>query len=153
LIIETDAFQQPSGIWVDRNPGSDLPENLGLLEYGCIETSRPERERSGQTSDTAADNCDAKRAKHYSQTLAVNRNHGPCDAAERLRFIRGNAWPMRQKELARPAMTCRRTIRYQPNTTTDEPSMTLLMAAASSQSLGPSIRKHRAQSPGISSCL
>src|SRR6266478_1998 len=63
LVIETDAFQQPSGVWVDRDPGSDLPENLGLLEYGCIETSCPKRERSGQTSDTAADNCNAKRTR------------------------------------------------------------------------------------------
>jgi hypothetical protein len=47
LVIETDAFQQPSGVWMDRDPGSDLPENLGLLEYDCIEASRPKRERSG----------------------------------------------------------------------------------------------------------
>src|SRR5258705_5866002 len=104
LIIETDAFQQPSGIWVDRDPGSDLPENLGLLEHRYIETSRPKCERCSQTSDTATDDCNAKRVRHYSKTLAVNRNHGPCDAAERLRFIRGNIWPMRQEELIRPAM-------------------------------------------------
>src|SRR6266478_5537384 len=68
---------------MDRDPGSDLPENLGLLEYGCIETSRPKRERSGQTSDTTADNDDVKRTRHYSQTLAVNRNHEPGDVTER----------------------------------------------------------------------
>ena len=45
LISQTDALQQPSGIWVDRDPGSDLPENPGLLEYDCIETSRPKRDR------------------------------------------------------------------------------------------------------------
>src|SRR5258705_13900152 len=69
LVIEADAFQQPSGIWVNRDPGSDLPENLGLLEYGYVETFRPKRERCGQPSDTAADDCDAKRTKHFSQTL------------------------------------------------------------------------------------
>jgi hypothetical protein len=69
LISQTDALQQPSGIWVDRDPGSDLPENPGLLEYGCIETSRPKCERSGETSDAAADNCDAKRTRHFLQTF------------------------------------------------------------------------------------
>jgi len=74
LIIKTDAFQQSSGIWVDRDPGSDLPENLGLLEHGYIETSRPKCERCSQTSDTAADDCNAKPARHYSKTLAVNQS-------------------------------------------------------------------------------
>src|SRR5260370_13679640 len=109
---------------MDRDPGLDQQENLGLLEIGWIETSRPKRERSGQTSDTAADNYDAKRTRHCSHTLAVNRNHGPGDVAERLRLIRGNTWPMRLEELVRPAMACPRTIRCQPNTSTDEPCMT-----------------------------
>src|SRR6267143_325883 len=86
LVIETDAFQQPSGVWMDRDPGSDLPENLGLLEYGRVETSRPKRERGGQTSDTAADDCNAKRASHLFQTLAVSRNRGPHEVTERLRL-------------------------------------------------------------------
>src|SRR5258705_8701930 len=76
LIVEADAFQQPSSVRINRDPGSDLPENLGLLEYSCIEASRPKRERSGQTSDTAADNCNAKRTRHFSHTLAVSRNRG-----------------------------------------------------------------------------
>ena len=76
LIVETDSFQQPSSVWMNRDPGSDLPENLGLLEYSCIEASRPKRERSGQTSDTAADDCNAKRTRHFFQTLAVSRNRG-----------------------------------------------------------------------------
>ena len=105
LLVEPDAFQQPGRIWVDRDPGSNLPHDLGLLEDTCMETSRPKRDRSSQASDTTADNCNAKRTRHYSKTLAVNRNHGPCDVAERLRFIRGNTWPMRQEELVRPAMT------------------------------------------------
>jgi hypothetical protein len=64
LIIETDAFQQSSRVWMDRDPGPDFPENRGLLEYGCIKTSRPKRERSSQTSYTAADDYDAKRTRH-----------------------------------------------------------------------------------------
>src|ERR1700686_4338601 len=71
LVIKTDAFQQPSGIWVDRNPGADLPENLGLFEHGHIETPCPKCERSSQTSDTAADDCNAKRTRHFLQTFSV----------------------------------------------------------------------------------
>jgi hypothetical protein len=77
LVIETDAFQQASGVWVDRDSGSDLPQDLCLLEDAHIETSRPKRERSGQTSDSTADDCNAKRTGHFTQTFAVNRKHGP----------------------------------------------------------------------------
>jgi hypothetical protein len=108
LVIETDAFQQPSGVWVDRDPGSDLPENLGLLEYGCIETSCPKRERGGQTSDTAADDCDAKRTRHFSQTLAVSRNHGTMRSCQAVAVIRGNTWPMRQEEIRQEEWSGRR---------------------------------------------
>src|ERR1700722_11213824 len=66
LIIETNPIQQPGSVWMDRDSRSDFPENFGLLEYLCIETSRPKRKRSSQASDPAADNCDAKRARHYS---------------------------------------------------------------------------------------
>src|SRR5258708_34578979 len=56
---------------MDRNPGSDLPENLGLLEHVYIETSHPKCERCRQTSDTAADDCNAKRTRHFLQTFSV----------------------------------------------------------------------------------
>src|SRR5882757_9791654 len=59
---------------MERDPGSDLPQDLGLLEHGYIETSRPKRERSSQTSDTAADDCNAKRTRHFVQTFVLNRN-------------------------------------------------------------------------------
>jgi hypothetical protein len=71
LIVETDAFQQPGGIWMDRDSSSDLPEHLGLLEHGYIESPRPKRERGSQTSDTAADDCNANRTRHFSQTFSV----------------------------------------------------------------------------------
>jgi hypothetical protein len=45
---------------VDRDPGPDLPQDFGLLENGHIEASRPKRKRGGQTSDAAADYCNAK---------------------------------------------------------------------------------------------
>ena len=80
LVIETDALQQASGIWVDRDSGSNLPDDLGLLEYGCIETSCPKRERSSQTSDSTAYDCNAKRTGHFTHTFAVNRKQGPCEA-------------------------------------------------------------------------
>src|SRR6267154_2695715 len=76
LIIETDALQQPSGIWVDRDPSSDLPDDLGLLEHGYIQASRPKRDRRGQTSNTGADNCNAKRTRHFFRTFSVGRSRG-----------------------------------------------------------------------------
>src|SRR5882724_13561080 len=81
---------------MDRNPGSDLPENLGLLEYGCIETSRPKCERSSQTSDSTADDCNAKRTGHFTQTFAVNRKHGSCEATGQLR-LSADSWLIRRK--------------------------------------------------------
>lgn len=39
-------FSNRAAFWMERDPGSDLPENLGLLEHGYIETSRPKCERS-----------------------------------------------------------------------------------------------------------
>src|ERR1700759_212966 len=64
LVIKTDAFQQAGSIRMDRNSGSDLPENLGLLEHDDIEAPGTECERSCQTSDAAADDCNAKRTRH-----------------------------------------------------------------------------------------
>ena len=61
LIVETDAFQQPSRIRVNRDAGTDFPQDLCLLEYACIETTCAQRQRSGQTSDAAADDYNAKR--------------------------------------------------------------------------------------------
>jgi hypothetical protein len=60
LVLETDTLQQPRSICVDRDPGSDLPQNLGLLEHGYVDASRPKCERSGETPDTAADDCNMK---------------------------------------------------------------------------------------------
>jgi hypothetical protein len=65
LIFETDASQQPGRVRVDRNPGSDLPQDLGLLEYRDIEASRSKRKRGGQAADTATDYGNAKRARHF----------------------------------------------------------------------------------------
>jgi hypothetical protein len=96
LIIKTDAFQQPSRIRVDRDPGSDLSYDLCLLEDAYIETSRPKRERSGQTSDSTAGDCNAKRTGHFTQTFAVNRKHGPCGATGQLR-LSANSWLLRRK--------------------------------------------------------
>ena len=64
-------------VWVDRDSGSDLPQNLCLLEDAHIETSRPKRERGGQTSDSTADDCNAKRTRHFTKTFAVNRKDRP----------------------------------------------------------------------------
>jgi hypothetical protein len=56
-----------------------------LLEDACIETSRPKRERSSQTSDSTADDCNAKRTGHFTQTFAVNRKHGRYEAVAVIR--------------------------------------------------------------------
>src|ERR1700730_8816258 len=82
LIIEADAFQQPGGIWMERDPGSDLPENLGLLEHGYIETPRPKCERCSQTADTADDDCDATLIRHFLQTFSVRRHYGPREVTD-----------------------------------------------------------------------
>src|SRR6266480_2716446 len=81
---------------MDRDPGSDLPEDLSLLEDAYIETSRPKRERSSQTSDSTAHDCNAKRTGHFSQTFAVSRNHGPCEATGQLR-LSADSWLIRRK--------------------------------------------------------
>jgi hypothetical protein len=144
---------------MDRDPGSDLPENLGLLEYGCIETSRPKRERSGQTSDTAADNYDVKRTRHYSQTLAVNRNHGPGDVAERFAAYSrehladapratGQAGDGMPAHDSMPAKYVDGRTQHDATCGRRLPPPGALVSA-----LRLFERKHRAQSRGISACL
>ena len=43
---ETDALQQPGRIWVNRDAGTDLPQDLCLLEHTYLEASRAQRQRS-----------------------------------------------------------------------------------------------------------
>ncbi len=93
LVIKTDAFQQPSRIRVDRDAGSDLPYDLCLLEDAYIETSRPKRERSSQTSDSTADDCNAKRTGHFFRTFL---------SAARFAVFRGRPWPIRHKGAGYP---------------------------------------------------
>src|SRR5438128_1367543 len=75
---------------MERDPGSDLPENLGLLEHGYIETSRAKCERSSQTANTAADDCNAKRTRHLLQTLSVRSNDGRREVTDWLRLSAGS---------------------------------------------------------------
>jgi len=78
LVIKTDAFQQPRGIWVNRDPGSDFPENLGLLEHGYIKTLRPKCERSGQTSNTHRRRLQCELNQAFPSDLFVRFRPGSC---------------------------------------------------------------------------
>ena len=88
---------------MDRDPGSNFPQDFRLLEDRHIEAPPPKRERGAEPTDATTDDCDAERARHVPGPLrlAAGAEHpGSRKTKEPTRIVAADLRPVVVADLA-----------------------------------------------------